>query len=316
MIVKRKEPWGEIRYDTSRHRFSYENTNGKDAIPYAEEPVLLNIDLTMKCNMDCLHCVAKDFGEIEDLVISKKLLNWINKTPFLVVVITGGEPLLPEYEEQLKTLLRETRNKGLIVDTNGTIFPSHSVIETIRDTNTLVRISWDSTRPQDETFFRHVKSNTKRKDDINIEYFYRKFELIQRLLEAGINVAVQSVLHKENSGSINNMPQALHEYSIRKWYIQRFIPSYMRADKKYEVSKSEYDEITKELTKKCYEYDIECITKKDQRHNCVVLLVGKGILYTQGEKPRQKIRLGTIEDPEIRYFDYISSADHALRYYG
>lgn len=315
MIVERKEAWGKLIYDTSKHRFSYVNTNGKDAIPYVDQPVLLNVDLTMKCNMECLHCVAMDFSEIEDLVISKKLLNWINESPFMVVVITGGEPLLPEYEDQLTTLLQEIRNKGLIVDTNGTIFPSHSLIETIRDTSTLVRISWDSTRPQDETIFRRVKSNTKRGDVINIEYYNRKFELIRRLREAGVNVAVQSVLHKRNSESILEMPIALHKYSISQWYIQRFIPSYMRTGKKYEVSKSKYDEITSKLIKKCHEYNIECITKNDRRHNSVVLLVGKGILYTQGGKPRQKILLGTI-DSEIRYFDYISSADHAERYYG
>jgi hypothetical protein len=45
------------------------------------------------------------------------------------------------------------------------------------------------------------------------------------------------------------------------------------------------------------------------------MLVGDGFLYTQGEKPRQKIPLGRIGS-DIRYFEYISSADHAERYYG
>lgn len=315
LTVKREEPWGEIRYDISQHRFSYVNTSGKDAFPYVNTPVLLNIDLTMKCNMNCLHCVAKDFGQVDDLEISRKLLDWINNSPFLVVVITGGEPLLPEYEERLKTLLLETRNKGLIVDTNGTIIPSQSMIETLHDTNTLVRVSWDAVRSYEETIFRRVKSNTNIKDEINKEYFQSKFKLIRRLQESDINIAAQSVLSRENRASIKDMPIALHKYKLKKWYIQRFIPSYMRTDKKYEVSKSEYEEITTELINICQEYNIECITKKDQRHNCVVLLVGKGILYTQGQKPGQKIRLGTI-DSDIRYFDFISSADHSERYYG
>lgn len=314
MTIKRKETWGRLEYDTSQHRFSYCRTDEKDTLPYAEDPVVLNVDLTMKCNMDCLHCVAKDFGDMEDLVITKKLLDWINKSPFMVVVITGGEPLLPEYENQLVTLLQETRNKGLIIDTNGTIFPSHSVIETILDAGALVRISWDSPRSYDETYFRRAKLNTRPHDKINLEYYHRKIDMIRSLQNAGVNVSVQTVVQKKNRISILDMPRALRELSIKRWYLQRFIPSRKAADRNFELTNDEYDEITAKLVKMCREADIECVTKKDRRHNCVVLLVGNGVLYTQGEKPRQKIRLGTI-DEKVVYFEYVSSADHAERYY-
>lgn len=315
MIIEREEAWGKLRYDISQHRFSCVHTDEKDATPYADRPVVLNADLTMKCNMDCLHCVAKDFGEMEDLVISKRLLNWINRSDFMVVVITGGEPLLPEYEKQLITLLQKTRGKGLVVDTNGTIFPSHSVIETILDIRALVRVSWDSIRAYDETYFRRVKLNTKPDDKINKEYFRKKVDTILRLRDAGVNVAVQTVVHKRNLGSLEYMPAKLRQFSIKQWYLQRFIPSRKATGENFEVSNDKYDKVTAELIKMCDKVNIECITKKDRRHNCVVLLVEDGVLYTQGEKPREKIRLGTI-DSEIRYFDYISPADHAERYYG
>jgi len=314
-MIEREEAWGKLRYDISQHRFSCIHTDEKDATPYADRPVVLNVDLTMKCNMDCLHCVAKDFGEMEDLVISKRLLNWINRSDFMVVVITGGEPLLPECEKQLITLLRETRGKGLVVDTNGTIFPSHSVIETILDSSALVRVSWDSIRVYDETYFRRVKPNTKLGDEINKEYFRRKEDIILRLRDAGVNVAVQTVVHKKNLGSLEYMPAKLREFSIKQWYLQRFIPSRKAISRTYEVSNDKYDKVTAELIEMCDKVNIECIKKKDRRHNCVFLLVGDGVLYTQGEKPRQKIRLGTIDD-KIRYFEYVSSADHAERYYG
>jgi MoaA/NifB/PqqE/SkfB family radical SAM enzyme len=315
VILKRKEAWGEIKYDTSEHRFFPIQTNGKGAIPYPANPIVLNIDLTMKCNMDCMHCVTKDFDQAEDLVISKKLVDWINREPFMVVVITGGEPLLPEYENHLMTLLKGIRGKGLIVDTNGTILPSHSVIETIRDNRALVRISWDSLRPSDETYFRHVKPDTKRNHDINLEYYNRKVDVIHRLCSASVNVAIQSVVQKKNLISIVDMPAVLRKLSIKKWYIQRFIPSHKANGKNFEVSNLQYDQVTSKLIKKCHEGGIECMAKKDRRHNCVILLVGDGVLYTQGEKPQQKLQLGTI-DSEIRYFDYVSSADHAERYYG
>lgn len=315
MIVEREEGWGKLMYDTSQHSFSRIQTNGKDAFPYTLQPVVLNVDLTMKCNMDCMHCVTKDFDQMEDLVVSAKLVDWINRSPFMVVVITGGEPLLPQYENQLLTLLRDIHNKGLIVDTNGTILPSSSVIKTILDTSTLVRVSLDSTRPQDEIYFRHMNSNSERNQDANLECYYKKVEMIQRLSSVGVNVAVQSVVQKKNIASILNIPEALRKLSVKKWYIQRFIPSYKATGEKFEVGNIQYNQVIAELTKRCYGMDIECIAKRDRRHNCVVLLVGDGLLYTQGEKPGQKLRLGTI-DSEPRYFEYISSADHAERYYG
>ena len=310
MIIEREEGWGKLRYDTLTHQFSRVQKNGKDAIPYARDPVVLNVDLTMKCNMACKHCVTKDFGQMEDLVISTKVIDWINESPFMVMVITGGEPFLTEYENQLTTLLREVHGKGLIVDTNGTILPSDSVINAILETNTLVRISWDSSRPQDEIYFRQAKPQNR-----SMEYYYKKLDMVRRLRAEGINVAVQSVIHKKNLSSITDMPAKLREFSIKQWYIQRFIPSYKASDGSFEVSSSKHNEVTTELIEKCRRENIECITKKDRRHNSVVLLVGDGFLYTQGEKPRQKIPLGTIQS-EVRYFEYVSLSDHSERYYG
>ena len=112
--------------------------------------------------------------------------------------------------------------------------------------------------------------------------------MIERFQREGVNVAIQSVLTNKNLGAILKMPQALHKHSINRWYIQRFILSNDCTDKTFEVSKSKYDEITDKLKRDCQEKNIECITKKDLRHNSVVLLVGDGLLYTQGQKPGQK----------------------------
>jgi MoaA/NifB/PqqE/SkfB family radical SAM enzyme len=315
MIIERKEAWGKLRYDKSQHRFSRIQTNGKLATPYVKEPVVLNVYLTMKCNMNCMHCVTKDFDRKDDLVVSTELVDWINRSAFMVMVITGGEPLLPEYENQLIRLLRETCNKGLIIDTNGTIFPSQSVIEAILNTNALVRVSWDAAHPKGEMYFRHVKPLTKLNYQENYECYKKKREMIQRFRSAGVNVAVQSVVTRKNLKSIFDMPEALRNFSINQWYIQRFIPSHKATRKTLEVSTLDYERVIEKLIPMCEEMNIDCITKKDRRHNCLVMLVGDGFVYTQGENPGQKLLLGKINS-DIRYFEYISSADHAERYYG
>lgn len=316
MIIKREENWGILRYDTLKHCFSYVKNDKNEATPYIRNPVLLNLYLTMKCNLTCMHCVTKDFPQLEDFVVSTEMIKWINKSPFLVVVITGGEPFLPEYEDKLITLLKNVHRKGLIVDTNGTIKPSKSLIHAIIENNILVRISWDSVRVQDEIYFRHIKSSTLKNLDLNKEYFQKKIHILKWFRTQGVNVAVQSVIHSKNQISITDFPNILHKFSIKKWYLQRFIPSYRATEiKKFGITNEKYDEIITSLIEKCNPKNIECIAKKDRRHNSVFLLVGHGLLYTQGEQPGQKIPLGKINN-KISYFDYVSSPDHSERYYG
>ncbi|MCW3985148.1 MAG: radical SAM protein [Candidatus Bathyarchaeota archaeon] len=312
--IEREEPWGKLRYDLLKHKFSCIQTNGKNVVPYSQKPVVLNVDLTMKCNMNCMYCVTKDFKQAEDLVISKKLVDWINESPFMAVVITGGEPLLPEYEKQLITLLQKIENKGLIIDTNGTILPSDSVMEAIHESHVLVRISCDAARSGDEIHYRHLKPYSQRNMKENLEYYNKKIDMMEHMRSEGVNVAIQSVAINQNRISLENMPSLLKKYSINHWYIQRFIPSYKAIGRKLGFSNVGYDQLIEDLTERCNKMNIEFVTKKDRRHNCVVLLVGDGILYTQGEKPGQKLTIGTIHS-KTRYFDYISSADHAERYY-
>lgn len=325
MIIEREENWGTLRYDTSEHRFSYVKTDGKDTLAYAQEPVVLNVDLTLKCNMACRHCVAKDFVDVKDLEVTEELIGYINESPFMVIVITGGEPLLPECERELLKLVQSVKRKGIIIDTNGTIMPSDKLISSIIKNEILVRVSWDSVRPQDEIYFRQVKKDMGQYinmgQDPNMVYYMKKIGMINDFRSKGINVAIQSVLHIRNLTSINEMPILLSDLKIKKWYIQRFIPSYKVANERnLDIPTNKYEIAVTNLSERCRPLNIEFIAKKDRRHNSVFLLVGDGIIYTQDEKPGQKIPLGSYKDFEDlndhKYFEYVSRSDHSERYYG
>ena len=54
-IIKRNEEWGFIKYDLIKHNFYYERNKKDNIVPYTQRPVLLNLDLTLKCNMNCIH---------------------------------------------------------------------------------------------------------------------------------------------------------------------------------------------------------------------------------------------------------------------
>lgn len=315
MIIKRKEKWWHLIYDTNDHKFIYKILNMK-GIPYMTRPIILNVDLTFKCNMKCSHCVAKDMEILlnkkgcTDLIITENLLFKINKSPFMVVVITGGEPLLPDYEDSLIRLIKGLKNKGIIIDTNGSIIPSSDVIKIFKEKDVLVRVSWDIPSPKEEAILRAYPKSAYKSD---LEYLKDKEKIIKYFLKNEIKVAIQSVMHKYNYKNNNfyDFPYKLRQLGIEKWYVQRFIPSYK--NKKDAFDSNEYEVRISKIINICKEANIECYSKRDRRHNSVFLLVRDGELYTQSdERAGEKIYLGKIE--EIDYFEYVSAPDHSARY--
>jgi MoaA/NifB/PqqE/SkfB family radical SAM enzyme len=321
MIIPRKESWGEIRYDTVLHRFCLVPRKPSNELPFVSNPILLNVDLTFKCNLECMHCVAKDtaryLGGIasSDLVVSDNLIKKINASPFMAIVITGGEPLLYEYQNNLYKLITGIKNKGIIIDTNGTIKPSTKLLRLVKKKNILLRISWDSPNPNEEYMLRKYPTQMYKNPD---EYIWAKEKLINFLVHNGISVAIQTVLHGKNYND-NNMlrfPYKMVKMGIREWYIQRFIPSYrLIRDNKYNIDIDLYNDAINKLSGISQRVGIYCFTKKDRRHNSVFILTKKGEIITQSEeRPGNKIYLDKIG--KIRnYFEYVSSSEHSFRYY-
>lgn len=315
MKLKRQEGWGTLIYDTGKHEFIIIENEMKGSLPYINnKPVVLNIDLTFECNMNCKHCVAKDTQKLinKDLFINKKLIDWINKSHFMVLVITGGEPLLQGKEKDLLRLISNIHKKGIIIDTNGTIIPSRKVLNKILEKNILLRVSMDSINPNEEISLRKINNDV----DENLKAYYAKLRNIKLLQSEGITVTIQSVLSLINRRSILGVPKFLAKETIKNWHVQRFIPSHKTIEpEKYSLDDDDYQKLVRIIQEKCKKLGIKFFGKMDKRHNSVFLLVGDGELYTQGNKPGQKIHLGNIYS-DIRYFDYVSSSDHSARYYG
>lgn len=319
-ILERQESWGVLRYNIQKHEFSYSQTRAVKAGPYSSEPTVLNLVVSRKCNLKCIHCVAKDFDDIvdEDLVLSQELTSWLQSSPFMVMVLTGGEPLLPTAQKTTVQLIKKLKNiKGIMIDTNGTQFPTPELLNLLRDSGAMVRVSMDSTNPKEEIYLR--KSLKKNKD---IEMYYKKIEVINKLIESGINTAIQTVLWRINKQSKNEHNSIFHmiswlkENNIKDWYVQRLIPSnnFKKPPKRFTMPKEEYYSTVENLTKAAAAAGIKCHSKADLRHNSVFLLLGDGLLFTQGSKPGEKVELGNIYEG-IDYFSRVSAPDHASRYY-
>lgn len=314
-IVRRDQTWGVVRYDTLHHRFSYEENKPRSGEPYPNLPVVLNIVITRRCNMDCQYCVAKDFTGIEepDLVLSPEMVRWINRSRFMVLVLTGGEPLMPPYDALSVRLIESVRDKGVILDTNGMFMPDARVLSCLRDHRVMVRVSMDSTRPQDEIAVRRMAKGASQSAQAAYD---AKLRNIERFHSAGVYTAVQTVVWRSNLEPVEAMIRWLSKRGITRWYLQRLIPSYRfkKPRPRSAFKPQDYYSHVAELATKASSMGIECIPKMDLRHNSVFLLTANGVLYTQGAAPGVKVRLGTIKE-EIEYFDYVSAAEHAHRYY-
>lgn len=243
--------------------------------------------------------------------MDKKLITNINESDFMVVVITGGEPLLDEYAHKLLELIDGLKEKGIILDTNGTVMPNPALLKSLKRKNVLLRISFDSTRPQDEWNVRIAKGGKLATQKL----YEKKLSVIQALRVKGLKVAIQSVLHGKNQVSILDMPKLLSKWSIKQWYVQRFIPSYkLKDDTRFSLEIHEYERVVHRLEGKAAERGIFCLTKKDRRHNCVFLLAGDGKMFTQGDRPGEKVFIGELGDI-VNHFALVSSSEHSMRYY-
>ena len=316
MIITRTESWGVIQYDTKEHRYEWKANSVELEMPIPSLPLLLNIDLTLQCNMKCVHCVAEDMkktvgskGEGE-LVLNDDLLKRINESPFLVTVITGGEPLLKQKEEDLIKLLKGIKDKGIIIDTNATILPSKKVIVELKKKNAMVRLSWDTPVPSEELKLRKTPSGMYSTATDALAF---KEMFIKLMVDNDIQVAVQTVIHKMNhkNNVLFQFPQKLISLGVKRWVLQRFIPSHKMLT--HVLKPAAALTCMQSLVKAANKVGIACEFKADLRHNSVFLLVGDGELYTQSnETPGKKVHMGKIG--EVNYFDWVSPVDHADRY--
>lgn len=318
LIMKKTLSWGTIYYDTVQHSFSYKEQQSRSSEPYADQPVVLNVVITRQCNMDCDYCVAQDFAGTgqEDLALSSDMIRWLNRSPFMVLVLTGGEPLLPHYDAVSLRIIDAVTNKGLIMDTNGTLLPSRQVLSRFRERRVMIRVSMDALLPREESKRRHAAKGSKM-DDRSAHAV--KLDNIKRFISAGIFTAVQTVVWQPTPEPLYPMVEWLSTVGIKRWYLQRLIPShrFKHPGRREALATNKYYGVVDRIVSEARSAGIECVAKKDLRHNSVFLLTGEGALYTQGNKqahPGQKVRLGTIRD-KIGYFDYVSAADHACRYY-
>ncbi|MDC7291811.1 radical SAM protein [Blautia schinkii] len=180
-----------------------------------QSPLLINWNINGECQNKCTYCFSRDYKSIPDLLSESKLAHIIACIKLLnplVVVISGGEPLLyPKLKYIIDNL---NKYSGVIIDTNGLCL-NEDFITYFKENKILLRISLDDYRSSINDKIR--KSSINCSTDIILDK-------MEKLLVTNTNFIVHTVLSNYNIDNILEFGKYLNAKGIKFWEIQVVIP--------------------------------------------------------------------------------------------
>jgi radical SAM protein with 4Fe4S-binding SPASM domain len=166
-------------------------------------PLNVSFEITLRCNLRCVHCYNFDRDlpylpekqrgdELTDAEVHR-ILDEVRAEGCLFLAFTGGEALL---HPGLEDFIRHARSSGMAVrvKTNGALLSPAMVERIVSAGATAVDISLYGSRAETHDTF--VKS---------VGAFERTLVGAGRARDAGLEMKLSFILHKENAGEIGSM---------------------------------------------------------------------------------------------------------------
>lgn len=178
-------------------------------------PLVINWNINGQCQNNCKYCFSKDYINIPTTTSQFQLDNIINHIKSLnplVVVISGGEPLLfPQIQYVIDTIMKFSH---VILDTNGFCIDKE-FISYCKSNKVLLRISLDD--------YRTYINEKIRKSSISnsTELILNKIKI---LLDLCANFIIHTVLSDDNIDYIIEFGEYLLSKGVKFWEIQVVIP--------------------------------------------------------------------------------------------
>lgn len=163
-------------------------------------PIAATLELTRRCNLNCIHCYLGDQAEqhrrqpseLDTGAVKQALTEWA-EAGCLYLTLTGGEPLLrPDFAE----IYRHARELGLVVTvfTNGTLVTEQITALFREYPPRKVEISlYGATAATHDGITGRPGSHR------------RAWEGVRRLLAAGVRVELKTVLMKPNLAELEEL---------------------------------------------------------------------------------------------------------------
>lgn len=175
--------------------------NCHDDLATRLKPDILWLELTQKCNLQCVHCYAnggKDKGSLT-LAGWKKIIQDGAKINFKSIQFIGGEPLLFKGLRELISCAIKCEYEYIELFTNATLFEKN-FIKWLRDKRVVVAFSIYSINPETHDRITKVKGS-----------FVKTITWVKNLIENGIPVRPAVIAMKHNQDSVFKTVTCLKE---------------------------------------------------------------------------------------------------------
>ncbi len=187
-------------------------------------------ELTLKCNLRCLHC-GSSAGEKRNTELNREqalgLCDDLKEAGCLSVALMGGEPFLRSDFWDIANRIREL-GMGLSVITNGTLFSEEIFTRLEALSPRAVAVSIDGARKKTHDKIRGVKGA-----------FEKSWRFINKALEKNLPVSVITTVSRLNIGELKELSELLIDKKIA-WQIQTAGAEGKRFPKEYLLDREEF----------------------------------------------------------------------------
>lgn len=157
----------------------------------------IHLNLTNKCNLECIYCYADERNHSRDRLKLREYLDIIDSVNNICknaeIVLTGGEPLLANYALDVAEYAKKSGNEVHIL-TNGTLIDEDNVQE-IAEVSDLIKISMDGSTPEIHNFHRGNGS------------FHKAMKAVNLLVQHSAALQVSMTVTKHNINDIGAMTE-------------------------------------------------------------------------------------------------------------
>ena len=180
-------------------------------------PLTIMLDVTNKCNLNCLHCYnrsGKDckYGDMTDEEMMRQI-DYIIKLSPRIVCFCGGEPLLRH--KLLERMASKLSATGILVNmvTNGVLL-NKEMLQALRNSGVQeFQISLDSYKREVHDYFRGAQGA-----------YDGAIRAIKLLLSLGITPSVSFIPTKINYRDVGGVVDLLYSFGIKKLGSMPYIP--------------------------------------------------------------------------------------------
>lgn len=209
------------------------NSNFRNMFSFADT---VYIELTRRCNLFCKHCLNNSGKKVDNELTKDEVIDMINKLSLEGVQeirFTGGEPLL---FEGIYEIINCAHNNGLRISlgTNATLITKEAANKLKQSGLNNAIVSLDGTK--------EIHDSIR-----GMGNFDNAMRGLKHLIEADIDVRVNSVIMKNNINEVIELAKSLNKEGI-KLFIRQFVSTGRGKNlKDYSLSNSEYKSVKEQL---------------------------------------------------------------------